>query len=645
MNGLAYFHRLPIQVLAISFLFLVSCQPVSTQPPSSAAEEEVSPPQSKDQVVAQENEQPTLVIPEELTPVAQPPGFPLSDKQRKRLVHIVKNWHFPYNEEVGLLRIPKPRPKFKNNWASDPMHAIRWSFEHAVICMDTGEEQYRQRALRILDLALPFQDTDPNSKSYGLWSDYMEIPIPEMRRVDGNTADFIGINLLQIRLLHGDRLPDDMKKRVDEAIIHAARSVKRRDVTPAYTNPAMMSLIVTLVVGKAYNQPEIWEYGKDKLKKILDYTKDQGSVSEYNSPNYNIVALDAIRQVKNYIDDPEVLEQLDELYNMVWKHVAVRYHAPTGQWSGPHSRSYQDLLRPAQKQILKAAVKGEPARPPVGQESRGAFLHRRIHEVPEDLKPYFKSLEEPREVVEMFVRAKHPGQVDFIGTTWLTPELSLGSINRGDMWNQRRNLQAYWGDKKAAYFRTRFMKDDDDFASVNFFSEQKQNRVLAGLNFSTDGGDKHLFFDAIKNGNFKAKRLVLRFQFGGAAKDAEFTLPEKVTDPVYVKAAGMNFFLMAPVALLDGKPGVWKTGREKNFVYLDLVLYEGETKAFSLTDMPKSVLGFGVAMSTDAEEIKQLSPVQAELADERLQLSWDDLSFSISSRAAPKQDQHTRVSF
>ena len=40
--------------------------------------------------------------------------------------------------------------------------------------------------------------------------------------------------------------------------------------------------------------------------------------------------------------------------------------------------------------------------------------------------------------VQTFVPGEHP----VVGTTWMTPEFVLASVNRGDLWNQRRPLLA-----------------------------------------------------------------------------------------------------------------------------------------------------------------------------------------------------------
>ncbi len=612
-----------IPLLLATLLFATGCGKSDSEP--------ISPPED---IAAEESMS--------VQAVGQPASFPLTDAQKQRLVRIVEAWRFSYDPDAKLLLIPKPKPKFKNNFVSEPMHAIRWSAEYAVACMDSGTEENRQRALDILDVVLKTQDTDPTSEAYGLWPDYLEMPLEEMRSPDGNSADFLGIALIQIRFVHGDRLPEEMKKRIDDAILHCARSTMERDMTPAYTNPAMMSLVLTLVAGQAYGDDELRDYGMYKLRKILVYTKEQGSFTEYNSPNYTTVAVNALQLVKNYVRDPEALAMIDELYHLAWKHVAVRFHPPTGQWSGPHSRSYQELLPEGYQRMIEAGLAGTVSQTNDLSDARAAFEPRLVHHIPDDLKHYFTALDEPREVIERFEKPAYDWMPDVVGTTWLTPKLSLGTINRSDMWNQRRNLQAYWGTaKKPAYLRTRFLKDDDDFASVNFFSVQHQTTVLAALNFSTNGGDTHLFQDAIKGGKFSATSLRLRFEFGGAASKARVDLPATADQPVRVEADGMSFAIQAPVAVFDGQPGHWETGRDGKMAWLDLVLYDGPKKTFSLAEVGDSVIGFGFAMSPDAALPN--AAVSARLVEDRLALDWEGLELSIPALPGPREQLQAQV--
>jgi hypothetical protein len=576
--------------------------------------------------------------------IEKPMLFPLSDAQKENLVQVVEAWRFPYDPEEKLLLIPHPKPNFKTYFVSTPMHAIRWSLEYAVALMDTGDEAYRQRALDIIDVVLQYQNTDPTDGNYGLWPDFKEFSMEDMQKVDGNTADFLGIALIGIRFVHGDRIPDALKERIDTAIKHAAVSVMHRDITVTYTNPAMMSLVVTLVAGDAYDMKDVKAYGLSKANKILAYTREQGSFPEYNSPNYLTVVINALTRVRNYVSDPRALKIVDQLYYMAWKHAAVRFHPPTRQWSGPNSRSYQELLPPGYLSMIDSGLSGEFEPTTDLSSAQAGFEQRLFCEIPESLHPYFTTLEEPREVVERFVKAAYDWIPDVVGTTWLTPEYSVGSVNRGDMWGQRRNLQIYWGnDQKPAYLRTRFMKDEYDFASVNFFSVQEENRVIAALNFSTNGGDRHLFQDAISE-RFDAKSLRLRFELGGAAKAAEVQLPEDVHAPVFIMADGLYIRIQAPFAELDASHGYWETGSDGKTTWLDLILYEGKKQTFKLADIDVAALGFGLTIGTQFEDVSSFV-TSSKLQDGRLYLVEDPLALSIPVTPDPKETQQASVHF
>lgn len=561
-----------------------------------------------------------------LNKIGIPPAFPLNKFQQEHLAEVVRAWRFPYDSTMRLLLLPKPSPSVHNNYATNPMHSLRLSLEYAVACMDSGNEEYRKRALDILDVVISHQDINPESKTFGIWSDYIEIPLDKMRSPDFNSADFISISLMEIRFVHADRLPESMKQKIDSAIQHAARSIVRRNVPASYTNVAMMSSCLTLIAGEAYGLPDVKTFGMNKLEEIKNYKNKE----EYNSPNYTTVALNALLRMKNYIRDPEAMKIIEELYYNTWRDVALRYHSPTQQWSGPHSRCYQDVLPDGVRAMIESGVTDKVVSIKDLSKAEAASEFRLLHSIPPRLRPYFTTLEESRNEVEVFSEARD-GMPPVIGTTWLTPQLSLGSISRGDMWDQRRNLQAYWGSaKNPAYLRTRFLKDNYDFAAVNFFSVQEKQRVLAALNFSTNGGDKHLFMDAIKGGRFAASSLRLRFEFGGAAKDSLITLPANSRLPVRIEAAGVKIFIQSPFAKFDGVPGYWQTGRNSKCAWLDLVLYQGKKTNFSLRDVKESAVGFALQIMSKAESESSEPVSLARFEANRLFLQWNDLDLSIS---------------
>ncbi|MFO7538393.1 MAG: hypothetical protein R6X32_10080, partial [Chloroflexota bacterium] len=144
-------------------------------------------------------------------------------------------------------------------------------------------------------------------------------------------------------------------------------------------------------------------------------------------------------------------------------------------------------------QATDAAVRFVPADEMV--ESLDA--HRIGAACPSEWVDYFTRLERPRCETETFV-INNSDSHDIIGTTWLHPVFTLGSVNIGDLWNQRRPLVAYWrtGEGVAA-MRLRCLHDGYDYSSASVFCVQDEGDVLAAVVFATDRGDTHISLDRI----------------------------------------------------------------------------------------------------------------------------------------------------
>ncbi|MGC9330161.1 MAG: hypothetical protein ACP5I1_21170, partial [Candidatus Hinthialibacter sp.] len=103
----------------------------------------------------------------------------------------------------------------------------------------------------------------------------------------------------------------------------------------------------------------------------------------------------------------------------------------------------------------------------------------------------FQPKKEPQTVTETFVPSKTP-EHSIIGTTYLHPLYTLGTVNRGDFWNQRRSFVAYWGTpEKTTYLQLRFLHDGYDFCSALPFTVQHQGCAMTSVLFATDYGDTH----------------------------------------------------------------------------------------------------------------------------------------------------------
>jgi hypothetical protein len=238
--------------------------------------------------------------------------------------------------------------------------------------------------------------------------------------------------------------------------------------------------------------------------------------------------------------------------------------------------------------------------------------------------------------VETFLKGDRP----IIGTTYLHPDFALGSINRGDLWNQKRPLLAYWGSaRQPAYLRVRFLHDHYDFTAAQFFSVQKQGNVLAGINFAVDGGDRHPSLDRIKNGAIKAKDLRLRFEFGGSA-NKKIVLPKAGSSTANLAFDNLRAEISVPYAKWGTQTGHWETGNDEHTAWLDMVLHSGLEQPFQLAELGEAAAGFGVALGTEATGNP---PVQWSLENGRLQLGWPGLGLDLPVRPASLAAQQSSI--
>lgn len=552
---------------------------------------------------------------------ARRPPFAISAAQKARLDRALAPLHAAYDPSVCMVRAPFSSPGYHTTLTGGTVHSTRTALGYAVALLDTGDEALRLRACDVLAAVIALQDTDPGSKTYGIWSWFLEEPLAKMSPPDWNWADFCGVQLLQVALDHRGRLPPELAQRVDAAIRHAARSIERRNVGPGYTNIALMGTYVTSVAAELYGLADLQAYAAQRLRRFVDYTREQGAFSEYNSPTYSAVALEELGRMRLHIQDPAARPLIEELYRLVWEDIALHFHAPSRQWAGPHSRCYSTLLKPATRALLARAADG--ALDSWHADEPSLFEQRLPLPCPPDLLPHFQRLDAPREVVKTYLKGEPP----VVGTTWLEPAFTLGSISRGEFWNQRRGILAYWGTpEQPAYLHVRVLRDGYDFADAQLFAAQRRGDLLAAVTFATDGGNTHIGLDRIKNGRFRAKDLRLRVELGGSAAALKPAVPATQESASTLRAGDLRIGLAAPVCRFGELAPHWEAGQENGCARIDLVLYAGEERDFDLTQLQSAAIGLALRLS--AQDAPPPAPAHA-LADGRLTLTWEGLRVSV----------------
>ncbi len=525
----------------------------------------------------------------------------LPPAERAAWERVLARWHRQYDPEVQMIRRPFSSPGYHTTLTGGEVHPTRESLAYAVACLDAGAPALVSRAEAILARVAALQDPDPASRTFGIWPWFLEEPLAQMSPPDWNWADFCGVQLAQVLLDHADRIAPEVGRACREALGRAAEAIRRRDVGPGYTNIALMGTYVTLVAGRLLERPDLADYGRQRLRRIVEHTRFHGSFTEYNSPTYTVVALQEIGRILAHVPDPEVQALGGWLYGQAWRHVARRWHHPSGQWAGPHSRSYSTLLRPATLSFLQAATGHRLRLVPEGELELSLDWVRLPLRCPEDLLPLFGPLVEPRTEVEVLWRPEGADpRPPLVGTTYLTPAFALGSVNREILWNQRRALVAYWGSpQQPAYLHLRCLHDGYDFSAAHLFAAQQAGAVLLGIAFAVDGGDRHPSLDKIRDGTIQARELVVRLEVGGGPGWQPPADCPRAWDgsPVSLPLGPVRLWAAAPLARFDQGPVRYEAGRTATEAWLDVVLYRGEPKAIHLAELEETVAVLALSLA------------------------------------------------
>jgi len=282
---------------------------------------------------------------------------------------------------------------------------------------------------------------------------------------------------------------------------------------------------------------------------------------------------------EHLVADPECRAVAKELLDAAMKIIAEHYHVPTGQWAGPHSRAYGDLLNDGHRKGLLTRA---------GLLSGDAAVARDTFFVPlvpcsESLRPYFTEIPtKPIERHDVFAKGR-PG-FDENGTTWMDAVATLGSVSYHSLWEQSRGLLGYWTvpDAPPAVFRLRFFHDEQDFASSWARHRQVGPRVLSTFGLLKNWGSMHPSFDRPKDGVFTAKSFRIVYQLaakGATVKQLDNNRFELAAGPVRVVVHVMEN------GSFDGQPVVWRTEQIDGKASVIGVCYEGEPKAFAIPQM------------------------------------------------------------
>lgn len=541
-------------------------------------------------------------------------GIPGRDELHEAIAQLDAEYDSATGTVRSTVRGAEYHTRLKRGTAVRPTLAAA---DYALGLLDAGEQWRTDRAVELLWRLVETQDSDPASDTYGIWPWFYDEPLDQMATPDWNWADFVGVRLVQIVARHGDRLrtvDDRLRHVVEGALQHASRSIMRRDVKLSYTNIAIMGTYVTIMAGDLLNDTDILGYGRDRLRRFAEFTEGYGGFPEYNSPAYTTVAIVELTRMLRDLRRGEDRELVRCLHDRAWEEAAAHWHAPSGQWAGPHSRSYVTLAGADPRKGYNVVQRGLGKRAKVIPGTPPPSLNHWLVPLrcPDHLVTHFTDPVPNRDLVARVSNAT----AAVTALTRLRPEYALGVASYGTFWEQARPLIAYaLGASGPQAWRLRLLYDGRDLAAGRLFTAVAGNIVLAGVCVANDIGANHPNLDYEWTGRIRTADLRLRLEFLGLDRRVSAAASLNETFKVAFGAGGVFAGRLLDGRFADEEPRVECGAGE-----VDLVLYSGPERIFAFTPDQAAYATLALSMSALPGSPDDLSAIESHLIGEEVEL-------------------------
>jgi len=178
------------------------------------------------------------------------------------------------------------------------------------------------------------------------------------------------------------------------------------------------------------------------------------------------------------------------------------------------------------------------------------------------------------------------------------------------------------------YLQVQFLHDNFDFSSAYFFSKQKENKALAAIEFFSNGGDKHISIDRLKEGKLVAKDLRLRFKFGNVKSPDELSLPASANEPFSITLDSLKFNIQLCFAEFENLKGHWEKGGDERASWIDFVFYAGPETEFDLTKINRAAMSFTFSID-NPEKLKADKKAKVSEKKGLMKVQWNGFELAV----------------
>jgi hypothetical protein len=354
-------------------------------------------------------------------------------------------------------------------------HDPRGSLAYATCLLREGGSDNLAAAEKVIDRVLSMQETRPGNAHFGNFRWYLENEVVD----DLNAVEFMLEALAVIMLDYGNHLSAGSQEHIREAMRLGLAEIERLDVHPSYTNIVLLDIHNSILCGQTLGDEHHEERGRRKLDDWIAFTARSGAPHEYNSPTYLGVDLTALASLAEHASDRDVRLKALLMEERLWLHVASRFHRPTCQIAGPHSRAYRSNTVGAGG-FLKVVLYKELGYPelrrrspyyPWDREEAHVSVGLGRYHLPDYIRTLFDDKPPQWQVRET---ASSTAGSDL--TSYLTPEYALGTASRSyqvgdppEPWPQFNAAILYYrkeGEPGYGVLYTRYVVNDYDIGHM-----------------------------------------------------------------------------------------------------------------------------------------------------------------------------------
>jgi hypothetical protein len=203
----------------------------------------------------------------------------------------------------------------------------------------------RARAYRAIETVLSYQFDAPGQIFHGTFARTATEPYPPAHPVvwkdyDPNWREFIGTTLALILEEYSPLLTDQLIAKIDASVRKATLGTLPRDLSPEYTNIALLRVFLLDFAGSRFDVPEWRNQAEQLAEEVYRLFATHQTFSEFNSPTYYGIDLYALALWRRYANSAKLREWGNLMEAALWQEIGQFYHAGLKNLCGPFDRSY-----------------------------------------------------------------------------------------------------------------------------------------------------------------------------------------------------------------------------------------------------------------------------------------------------------------